>query len=297
MKLFGAILTLLGAACGLAAQGDPTPRPAAAPFRISVHQPDGKPADGAKIRFPATLAQVDPPRPAAAVSKLGGMEGYVIDGDVPFVVVSSPQGVGSTSSDAGPIKLKGVFAGGGGKDGARTVTGKQVTTVDPIGKGRVELIVIPVGFTKESEITRVTLDVDGKAGPDINPNPNPGPITDEAPIAGDGFKVLIVYDAANLNNLAAGQQAAINGAPTRAYLNAKCATGPDGVTKEFRIWASDVDATNESKVWQDAMKLRRDSLPWIVISNRKAGTGTGFQGRLPENLADITTLLKKYGGE
>jgi hypothetical protein len=68
----------------------------------------------------------------------------------------------------------------------------------------------------------------------------------------------------------------------RDYLFAACPKGPDGKTPEYRIWPDAVDASGESKLWQDAYKLPRERTPWIVVSN---GT-TGYQGPLPDNVAD-----------
>ncbi len=121
----------------------------------------------------------------------------------------------------------------------------------------------------------------------------PGPPAPPAPIAGNGLRMLIVYDSAHADKLTAGQQAAVYGKSTREYLNARTPLGSDGKTHEWRIWDKDVATDAEEKVWQDAMKRPRASLPWFIVSNGKAG----YEGPLPAGVDETMTILKKYGGD
>lgn len=123
----------------------------------------------------------------------------------------------------------------------------------------------------------------------VDPVDPPQPKVDP-PIAGEGLKILIVFDEQNQNKLPAGQQALLYGKEMRDFLNSKCVVGPDGKTKEFRIWDKDTDATSESKQWQDAFKRNRTANPWIVISNGK----TGFEGPLPKSVSEAMELIKKF---
>lgn len=127
-------------------------------------------------------------------------------------------------------------------------------------------------------------------GPDPGPGPGPNP-PGPVPIPAAGLRVLVVYDAAELSKLTAGQQSAIYAKSVRDYLNSKCVVGDDGKTKEWRMWDKGVDATSESKVWQEALKRSRTSVPWVVISNGK----TGYEGPLPDSADKMLELLKKYG--
>ena len=121
----------------------------------------------------------------------------------------------------------------------------------------------------------------------------PSPPTPSAPIAGDGLRMLIVYDSAHADKLTTGQQTAIYGKSTRDYLNAKTPLGADGKTHEWRIWDKDVAVEAEEKVWQDAMKRPHPTLPYLIVSNGKSG----YEGPLPAGVDDAMTILKKYGGE
>jgi hypothetical protein len=136
-----------------------------------------------------------------------------------------------------------------------------------------------------------------KPKPDVKPD-GPGPKVDKPdappkatspPIAGPGFKVLIVYEIkrkADVVNI-------IQAAKVLAYLRANCAVGgPGGRTPEYRILAQTTDMSTAEKEWQDAMKRPRASLPWIIISNGTNGV-TSYEGPLPGSADDTVALLKK----
>lgn len=236
------------------------------------------------------------PRPDAAV-RLAGDALYVIDSDTPVIVLASPAGLVSITEDAGPIKVRGRFVDGLGKVETRTFKGKQVVTVEGLVSGRVELLIVPVGATKASDVIRRTIDVDTGTAPIPPPQPKPEPKVDPkpvdpAPIPVAGLRVLIVYESADLPKMLPTQSAIIFGAKTRAELNAACVVGDDGKTREWRMWDKDVDTSGESALWQTAFKRPRQGTPWVLISNGKAG----FEGPLPANVDDFLTLLKKYGG-
>jgi len=120
--------------------------------------------------------------------------------------------------------------------------------------------------------------------PPIPPPPAP-------PIPQAGFRVLIVYETADLTKLPSAQASIITAKSIRDYLNLRCVAGTDGA-KEWRIWDQNVSTANVPKIWQDAMSRPRTALPWIVISNGVAG----FEGPLPANVTDTLDLLRRYGG-
>lgn len=118
----------------------------------------------------------------------------------------------------------------------------------------------------------------------------PGPAPTPAPIAGEGFRALILYDTKNLSQLPTAQQDILFSADIRTYLNTKAAKGPSGLP-DWIIWDAGIDASNDSKAFQDALKLPRSQLPWIIISDGK----TGFSGPLPATAEEALKLLQKYG--
>jgi hypothetical protein len=118
------------------------------------------------------------------------------------------------------------------------------------------------------------------------------PSASAAPIPNAGFRFLVVYDSVNLAKLPAAQIDILTSPEIENYARAHCAKGADGKTPERRFFPSDADVSKEPAVWQNALKLPRQSLPWIVISDGK----TGFSGPLPANVPDTLNLLKRYGG-
>ena len=140
----------------------------------------------------------------------------------------------------------------------------------------------------------VTTVVIGDAPP-VPPGPvPPGPVPPgPAPIPVDGFRVLVVYESAELPKLPPQQQAVLYAKSVRDYLDAKCAVGADGKTREWRMWDKDSDASGEAKHWQDALKRERKSVPWIIVSTGKGG----YEGPLPASVAETLALMKKHFGE
>lgn len=170
------------------------------------------------------------------------------------------------------------------------------------GSYRVRLTAIDFE-NKKVERASITFAVTGTpAPPEPGPTPpGPGPTPPgptpplPRPIPGTGMKVLIIYETADLSKLPAAQLAALYSKTVRDYLNQKCVVGPDGKTKEWRLWDKDVVTTGETETWKTAMKdnvARAKSLPWIVIaSDTKAGS---FEGPLPASTEQLLALLKKY---
>lgn len=130
--------------------------------------------------LPLPKPQVDAPRAVFTV-KTG--EYFIIERDSPAIVIASPDGmlevVYTDNKDGCPIKVKGKFAGGGGKSEDRVIKSKFVIELNPIKSGRCEVIIIPHGVTKETDVERKTVDVD--AGDGAQPPPGGGTPTDPPP--------------------------------------------------------------------------------------------------------------------
>lgn len=125
------------------------------------------------------------------------------------------------------------------------------------------------------------------------PGPKPVDPSVVAPIPVDGFRVLIVCETSETAKIPKEELAIMSSVKVSSYLNKKCVVGPDGRTKEFHIWDQNVKTDDETKLWQDVMKRKRDSLPWIVISDGKKG----YEGPLPGTVDATLKLLQTYGGE
>lgn len=137
------------------------------------------------------------------------------------------------------------------------------------------------------EVDRVKVVV-GAVKPDDPPGPNPDP-PGPVPIVDKGFRVLFVVESKDLSNLPPAQLSALTSRDVLDYLNAKCIK--NGNQPEWRRYDPDTDVSRESKVWQDAMKRPRTSMPWLLVSNGI----DGYEGPMPANTADLLKLLKQYG--
>lgn len=155
------------------------------------------------------------------------------------------------------------------------------------GHFRVGLVSLVKGKISPVEWTMVKC---GK-GPQPPPEPEPKPPEPkpDAPIPVAGFRVLIVYESMDISKMSFGQQAVIFGKTFRDYLDAKCVVGPDGKTKEYRIFDKDIVTSGEAKLWQDAMRRPRAGVPWMLVSNGKSG----WEGPLP-SVEEALTILKRY---
>lgn len=143
----------------------------------------------------------------------------------------------------------------------------------------------------------------GDPGPGpVPPEPGPGPKPPEpkppepptpAPIDADGLHVLIIFETEDKVKLSAGQFDIIYGMEMRQWLKANCAADQQTNDKKA-YWMLDKDEVNLpelDKKWRDAMKRPRQSVPWIIVSNRSKG---GYEGPLPADTAAAIKLLEKY---
>ena len=262
---------------------------------LPIQAQDKTPAKPADIRFPTFVAPAPPVPVPAATPVLDSASLYVIDADVPVMVLASPGGLVKISEDVGPMVVMAKFIDSAGIE-KRTFKGKQLFFIEAAGVGKCELIVIPVGATKVADVIRKTIDVNNGQGPQpppVPPEPKPPTPDVKPPIPESGFRVMILEDKKQLGTLPEDQLAIRTSAEVRAYLNSHCVQEQSG-TKAFRIWDVTTDARADLKVWQDALQnyRQRRPLPWIIISDGK----TGYEGPLPKNIAETMDLLKKYGG-
>lgn len=172
--------------------------------------------------------------------------------------------------------------------------GKASVALLGVKRGSATLYALGVSNGEPVVLSELSVEVAGGSSPKPDEPPAPDVKPDkDLPISGEGFRVLITFDnSPTAKPMTAGQGNAIYGQAVRSYLQSKCAVGPDGVTKEFRIWPVSTVVSGESKTWQDAFARPRAQPLWIMISNGVSGTSE----KLPETEAEVLALLKKYGG-
>jgi len=244
-------------------------------------------ADPLPIRLPELAVPTPMPRPASAVSKLASDEWYIVDSDVPVLVLASPEGIVTVSEDSGPVKIRGKFADGAGKVESRTYKGKSVFTVEAVQTGRVEILIVPVGGDAKSVIRR-TLDVSSNVGPrpPPDPTPDPKPTPKPAPYTGKFSMVVIEETDVAANNR--GQFFADK--ELRDYLATKLVGKPRIADKDV------VDASGQPP---------KDLAPYLNHAKGKglpqlyliAPDGTVlYEGNLPKTPAELIATVKKVGG-
>lgn len=135
----------------------------------------------APIRLPMSVTPIVP----AAVTELKEDSWFVIEADVPCIVLASRNGFVSIVAEKGPLKLRGKFADGVGKVETRSYSAKSLWIIEAIAPGEVELLIVPNGAVEESAVIRRTLVVSGLGPippPKPEPKPNPVPVIDPTPI-------------------------------------------------------------------------------------------------------------------
>ncbi len=188
---------------------------------------------------------------------------------------------------------------------------KNTAVVSSAAPGSYELLAL-VG--KEGTVCLVKVEAVGPQPPPPVPDPfppppppPPPPPSPSVPIPHAGFRVLMVYETGETSKLPQAQIAILTAKEIRDYLKAKTVIGPDGKTREFRIWDKDLNVAGDHAIWREAMKRqeqganpltndltgKRTTLPWIMISD---GT-RGFEGPLPKTVEETLALLKQYGGQ
>jgi len=169
--------------------------------------------------------------------------------------------------------------------------------------GQYNFVLVCAGLDEDGKVdldaTTFKLTIGGPTPP-LPPGPNPPtpeppiPPTPPTPIPSEGFRVLVVYEKDDLDNYSKGQLEVLQSTAVRSYLIQKCIKGPDGKTPEYRFFDDDTNVENESKIWQDALKLPRTSLPWVIVTNGKAGESIPIPADTDQD--KFLEFLKKYGG-
>jgi hypothetical protein len=119
--------------------------------------------------------------------------------------------------------------------------------------------------------------------PEPPPTP-PGPMPGEAPIDGEGFRVLFVSESGD--RVPSDVEDAFWSKEISDYLNANCIK-VDG-QPDFRRVDPDTKYTDPNHRFAKALARPRASLPWLIVSNGK----TGYEGPFPGGKDATLALLK-----
>lgn len=217
----------------------------------------------------------DTPKP---VNALADDELYVIASDVPLIVLASPVGVVSVESTDGPMTIRGRFAGGV-KHETRRYTSKHLYLVESASYGTVELLIVPVGVSAETDVIRQVLTVSG-GGP--RPGPGPGPNPPEP--TSDKLLISVLEDAQNRSP------------QTAICLNALA--GWNALKDAGHDWRVYDDQTTEPK-GKAALEQAAEAgqaLPAMVVTD--ADTGKVLRVLpLPETIDGVKRVVSELTGE
>lgn len=139
------------------------------------------------------------------------------------------------------------------------------------------------------ETARFTLTQEGQ------PKPPPPPVPPDPPAPptpAGALRVLVVYEAADLPKMPAGQRAVLFDQKVRGALKDRTdKAGPDG--RGWNIWDKDLDASGADKFWRDALKRARPKVPYVHLFKGEAAV---YEGDLPATSEEMVNLVTKYAG-
>jgi len=259
-------------------------------IRLPVFPPGPQPTPPPQPVVP-DAEPVVPPSPQE-VTELKADHWFVVEADVPFFVLDSREGIVLIGYEEGPLKLKGKFADGSGKNETRTYNSKYLATVEAVTKGQVELLVVPAGATDAGVVIRRTLTVMGQA-PQPPPGPGPQPDPDDPPAPGPmtSFRVIFVKESGE--TLPPGQSAIPGAKAIRDYLTAK--TTPEGNLAGWREYDPQQITANEQPTMRalwESVKPQLLAAPCLVIEVNGRATVMPF----PADVNACLAKLKEYGG-
>jgi hypothetical protein len=234
------------------------------------------------IRFPQD-GQVVPPPPPVVVNVLRMDQVYVIDADKECVVLTRPVGLVKVTSKTGPLTIRDTFIDGKGVKEERTYNGKFLYLIDPVAKGEVEILVLPVGGTATDIISKKVMVGVPDPVPPTPPGPGPKPDPIVTPTALWGF--VIVEETADA-------------VAARGTLLAD--TMLSGLLKskgwKWRVVDKDVvgaDGNPPADVLPALNAAKGHGYPQVFLVDVKGNMV--YQGDLPKTPADLVSLLKKWG--
>lgn len=205
----------------------------------------------------------------------------VVKSNVPLIALQSPTGLLKITTETGPLRIRGKFADGDGKIETRNYSAKYLVFIDAEKPGQTELLLVPHGVTKESDIVRQLLIVSGE-GPRPPPGPGPGPEPkpEPQPVVVKNVRISVITDA---DQITVEQAVVLN---ALVGWNALQDAG-----NEYRLY----DAKTEEPDGKKAIEQLNGPLPGIVYTDKASGKVLKY-GPIPATFDDLKTIVKELTG-
>lgn len=229
-------------------------------------------AEEPQIRLPMSVTPAVP----TVITELKEDSWFVIEADVPCIVLASRKGFVSIVPEKGPLKLRGKFADGDGKVETRSYTAKSLWIVEPLATGEVELLIVPSGAVDEASVVRRTLVVSGN-GPRPPPKPEPGPTP--TPITAKTLTVVIV-------------EKALERTPESAAIIANLSYW-DSLKATVETVHIVPIGSSIAELYKKQVANNSGKLPIVILMDHESKKVL-FSGPLPEDTAAMTTLINKH---
>src|SRR5690606_24080108 len=104
----------------------------------------------------------------------------------------------------------------------------------------------------------------------------PVPDVETLPLPDTGKHALVILESEERGSLSADRLSVLNSAPLRQELYRR--------GYQLRIWDDDIRVTREDEWFVAAMKLPRESLPWMVIADGNKGVSQPLPSSVEEVL-------------
>ncbi|MEM6366304.1 MAG: hypothetical protein AAF745_17885 [Planctomycetota bacterium] len=108
----------------------------------------------------------------------------------------------------------------------------------------------------------------------------------ESPFSANGLQVLIVYDTRDI--IPPDQAEILFGGRSLDWLDRNCLK-VDG-SPAYRVLDKDTTGQDSSDEYLQALRLPRDSLPWLIVGNGRKG----FSGPLPLTVDETIKILEEF---
>lgn len=230
-----------------------------------------------EIRLPISKTPTMP----SAVTELNTEQWFVIEADLPCIVLASRLGFVEVVAEQGPLRLRGRFADGEDKVETRTYTSKHLWILEAKVAGEVELLIVPSTAKDESAVLRRTLVVSGNGPrPPPKPDPKPEPVPQPPePVKSDLLTAIVVEDALQRTTQTAGVIADLE------YWKS--------IEKKVETLHVVPSASPLAAQYKSQLDAAKGVLPLFILMDHKSHRIV-YSGALPKDKIEVSKLVNQF---